>query len=172
MNEAKCVIVMWSNLSVQSEYVRAEATEALEQEKLVPVKIENVNLPFRFKGVHTLSLLGWDGSRDSPEFRRLVDDISAILRASPISQIKLLPHSHEPERRRSIFEEQERQRSVEEARRKTDEANRRRINQEVPNPWRTYGLIVAALAVVLIIFSFLFWWPKRLATNRWKDSNR
>lgn len=79
LNEAKCVIVMWSERSVQSRYVRDEATYALEKGKLVPVAIENVTLPFRFKGVHTLSLLGWDGSKDFSEFRRLVEDISSIL---------------------------------------------------------------------------------------------
>src|SRR5215813_9754238 len=79
LNEAKCVIVMWSNLAVNSEYIKAEATEALEQRKLVPVKIENVNLPFRFKRVHTLSLLGWDGSKDDSDFRRLADDITEIV---------------------------------------------------------------------------------------------
>ena len=83
LDEAKCVIVMWSEHSVQSRYVRDEAMYALERDKLVPVAVENVTLPFRFKGVHTLSLLGWDGSRDFVEFRRLVDDIDAILRSSP-----------------------------------------------------------------------------------------
>ena len=78
LNEAKCVIVMWSQLSVNSEYVKAEATEALEQKKLVPIKIENVNLPFRFKRVHTASLLDWDGSKDASEFRKLVEDIAEI----------------------------------------------------------------------------------------------
>ena len=33
LNEAKCVIVMWSNLSVNSEYVKSEATEAFEAKK-------------------------------------------------------------------------------------------------------------------------------------------
>jgi formylglycine-generating enzyme required for sulfatase activity len=79
LNAAKCVIVMWSERSVQSRYVRDEATYALDQDKLVPVAIENVNLPFRFKGVHTLSLLGWDGSKDFSDFRRLVEDITAIV---------------------------------------------------------------------------------------------
>jgi TIR domain len=63
LNEAKCVIVMWSERSVQSRYVRDEATHALSRDKLVPVAIENVNLPFRFSGVHTPSLLGWDVQR-------------------------------------------------------------------------------------------------------------
>jgi TIR domain len=79
LNEAKCVIVMWSSLSVNSEYIKNEATEALEQKKLVPVKIEDVNLPFRFKRVQTQSLLDWDGSRASRDFRKLVGDISAKL---------------------------------------------------------------------------------------------
>ena len=79
LNEAKCVIVMWSSLSVNSEYIKNEATEALEQKKLVPVKIEDVNLPFRFKRIQTQSLLDWDGSRASRDFRKLVGDISAKL---------------------------------------------------------------------------------------------
>src|SRR5262249_32888461 len=79
LNEAKCIIVMWSERSVQSRYVRDEATYALEHSKLVPVMIENVSVPFRFRGVHTLRLIEWDGSKDSKEFRRLIDDISSIL---------------------------------------------------------------------------------------------
>ena len=57
LNEAKCVIVMWSERSVQSRYVRDEATYALEKDKIVPVAIEKVTLPFRFSGVQTPSLL-------------------------------------------------------------------------------------------------------------------
>jgi tRNA G37 N-methylase Trm5 len=135
---------------------------ALDRNKLVPVAIENVTLPFRFKGVQTLSLLGWDGSRDFSEFRRLVDDISAILGPNPSAAEAEESHKVEEER----FREKERQRSEETAKRKAEEANRRRIDQEVPNPWRTYGPVVAAVAVVLIIFSFVFWWPKRQATER------
>jgi TIR domain len=92
LNEAKCVIVLWSQRSVQSRYVRAEATYALDRDKLVPVAIEKVNLPFRFRGVHTLSLLGWDGSKDFPEFRKLVDDISAILGPSPTAVAAVEEH--------------------------------------------------------------------------------
>jgi cellulose biosynthesis protein BcsQ len=77
---AKCVIVLWSERSVQSDYVRDEATYALELNKLVPVIIGNVPIPFRFKRFHTLDLRDWDGSTQSPKFRRLEEDISALVR--------------------------------------------------------------------------------------------
>src|SRR5262249_14891855 len=39
LQDAKCVIVLWSNLSVKSEYVKTEATEAYEKNKLIPLMI-------------------------------------------------------------------------------------------------------------------------------------
>ena len=103
LNEAKCVIVMWSERSVLSRYVRDEATFALEHDKLVPVAIEDVKLPFRFRGVHTLGLLGWDGSKDSSEFRRLVDDISTLLRTSPIPAAQVARYSEEVRKKQLAF---------------------------------------------------------------------
>jgi hypothetical protein len=85
LNEAKCVIVMWSSLSVNSEYIKNEATEALEQKKLVPVKIEDVNLPFRFKRVQTQSLLDWD-ARELPV---IFANSSATYQQSSVIPVKL-----------------------------------------------------------------------------------
>jgi formylglycine-generating enzyme required for sulfatase activity len=79
LKASRCVIVLWSEMSLKSKYVRAEAVEALEQGKLVPVAIENVNLPFRFKRLHTPKLLNWDGSSETADFRKLIGDISAII---------------------------------------------------------------------------------------------
>jgi hypothetical protein len=70
LNKAKCVIVLWSSLSVNSEYVKAEAAEALNK-NIFPIKIENVRPPTIFKRLHTLSLLGWEGSKDSRIFESL-----------------------------------------------------------------------------------------------------
>jgi TIR domain len=131
LNEAKCVIVLWSERSVRSKYVIDEATYALDKDKLVPVLIENVSLPFRFKGVHTRKLLDWDGSKDFSEFRKLVEDIAAIA-GSPVTG----------------------------AGPKAEQANQGHVEQAVPNPWRRYGPLAAGLALLLVIFSFVFWWPK------------
>jgi hypothetical protein len=79
LKESKCVVVMWSKRSVESLYVKDEATYALNRNKLVPVMIEEVELPFRFEGLHTPSLIGWDGSKDGSDFRKLVEDIAAIV---------------------------------------------------------------------------------------------
>jgi hypothetical protein len=63
---------MWSGRSVTSRYVKDEATYALNKRKLVPVAIEEVELPLRFAGLQTPRLTGWDGSADASGFRRLV----------------------------------------------------------------------------------------------------
>ena len=82
--DAKCVIVIWSRLSVESRYVKDEATYALNRNKLVPVSTEEVDLPFRFEGVQTGRLFDWDGSETYPGYRKLVADIVKILGMPPI----------------------------------------------------------------------------------------
>jgi formylglycine-generating enzyme required for sulfatase activity len=85
LKESKCVVVMWSKRSAESLYVRDEAMYALNRNRVVPVMIEELELPFRFEGLHTPNLIGWDGLNDSPEFRRLVEDIKAIV-DSPVTE--------------------------------------------------------------------------------------
>ena len=134
LNEAKCVIVLWSKRSVQSLYVKDEATHALNRKKLVPVTIEQVELPFRFEELHTPSLFNWDGSKDFSEFRRLVEDIYTILRLSSTGATVAEEHLGEAEERRKVDEErlgkQERQRAAEAAKLKADDETRRRIEEE------------------------------------------
>jgi MTH538 TIR-like domain (DUF1863). len=118
LNEAKCVVVLWSKRSVQSLYVKDEATHALKRKKLVPVTIEQVELPFRFEELHTPSLLNWDGSKEFSEFRRLVEDISTIVSLSSTgARAAEEQHLGASEERRKIDEEflrrQERQRAGE-----------------------------------------------------------
>ncbi len=61
LDEARAVIVLWSTTSVQSEWVRAEATTAIERAVLIPVIIEPCRVPLRFRNVHTLDLSDWNG---------------------------------------------------------------------------------------------------------------
>lgn len=88
LQEARCVIVLWSKRSVQSRYVKDESSYALRRGKLVPVTIEDVELPFRFEVIHTLSLADWGGSDQFPAFKNLIDDIVTILNKSAETEPK------------------------------------------------------------------------------------
>jgi hypothetical protein len=79
LKESSCVVVIWSKLSVNSQYVKDEASYALDREKLVPVSIDEVQFPFRFARLHTPRLIGWSGSQADKEFRKLVEAIALLL---------------------------------------------------------------------------------------------
>jgi len=53
IESAKAVIVLWSPISVKSDWVRDEASTAHELKKLVPIKIQECNLPINYRGIHT-----------------------------------------------------------------------------------------------------------------------
>ncbi len=75
---ARCVIVVWTEISVKSYWVRAEAAEALEQDKLIPVFLDVVKLPLLFRHVQGLDFRAWQGSADEPAFLRLVEDAGQV----------------------------------------------------------------------------------------------
>ena len=72
---AAVVIVLWSADSVHSSFVRDECSRAIRHNKLLPVRIEPVDLPLGFGQLHTLDLLEWDGDPDDAAFQKLVQDV-------------------------------------------------------------------------------------------------
>ena len=75
---ARCVLVVWTAISVQRQWVRAEAAEALDANKLVPVFLEPVKPPLYFRHVHGVDLGGWDGRPEHGGFQRLRRDIAEL----------------------------------------------------------------------------------------------
>jgi hypothetical protein len=76
---AKCVIVLWSSYSTKSNWVRIEAEEGRTRGNLVPVLIEEVEIPFAFKNIQAANLSNWNKNHLSPEFQKLVADIKLVL---------------------------------------------------------------------------------------------
>ncbi len=68
---AKCVVVLWTGHAKDSRWVRAEAREALNTEKVVPVMLEANAIPLAFTGIQALCFLGWEGAAGSKEFEIL-----------------------------------------------------------------------------------------------------
>ncbi len=79
LSAAKCVIVLWSIHSVESRWVRAEAGEALDKGRLIPVLLDEAVIPLVFRQVQAASLSGWDGEPAHLGFQRLVSAISAVV---------------------------------------------------------------------------------------------
>ncbi len=82
LDDAFCVIVLWSKHSVRSRNVKNEATFALKGNKLLPVMIDKVDIPLEFKRFNTLDLSGWQGETDDPQLERLFDSVRQIISAS------------------------------------------------------------------------------------------
>ena len=53
---ARAVLVVWTNASVESRWVRGEAREGAERGILVPLRIGDVRLPIDFRALHTTDL--------------------------------------------------------------------------------------------------------------------
>jgi hypothetical protein len=77
--KAKCVVVLWSKDSVQSDWVRDEAAEGKSRAILVPVLIDNVSIPMEFRRLQTAALYDWDGEVSHPQVERLLSGIKDIL---------------------------------------------------------------------------------------------
>lgn len=72
LESAACVIVLWSAASIQSEWVRSEASAAGERGVLVPVNIGPVRPPLEFRRKQTVALADWRGESDHPGLQQLL----------------------------------------------------------------------------------------------------
>jgi hypothetical protein len=60
--QTNVVIVLWSEHSVKSHWVRAEAAYALAKHKLLPISIDRSQPPLQFMQIQTLDFCSWQGS--------------------------------------------------------------------------------------------------------------
>jgi hypothetical protein len=72
IDQCSAAIVLWSKLSVESDFVMDEATYAKAQGKLCPTQLDAVEIPFGFGQIHTDDLRDWDGELSHPGFQALV----------------------------------------------------------------------------------------------------
>ena len=78
LNEAGCVVVLWSNFSIQSQWVMLEAKKALDQNKLVPARLYGANIPMPFTRIQAANLAGWNGEPHSG-FDQLTKRVAAVI---------------------------------------------------------------------------------------------
>ena len=81
LSRAKCVIVLWSAVSVASEWVRNEASEGRRRGILIPVFLEEVDAPLAFRLVNGANLSDWRPGEAHAEFDRLTESVNGLLGA-------------------------------------------------------------------------------------------
>jgi type II secretory pathway pseudopilin PulG len=76
LDGARCVVVVWTEASAASQWVRTEASEGHHRRVLVPVMLGAVKIPLEFRRLEAAVLTDWDGSAEHPEFQNLCAAIS------------------------------------------------------------------------------------------------
>ncbi len=97
LETADAVVVLWSARSVQSHWVRDEATRGRDRGCMVPVSIDGTAAPLGFRQIQHINLSRWKGKPTAPEFIELASAIRATA-ASPNSQLGFLGMSATPQR--------------------------------------------------------------------------
>ncbi len=77
LKSARSVVVLWSTNSTQSRWVRNEADWGAEREQLLPVRIDDVDIPWEFRNFQTLDLIDWSGDESDPNFLNLIQGLRA-----------------------------------------------------------------------------------------------
>ena len=76
---ARCVVVLWSKHSIDSQWVRKEAAFAERAGMLVPAVIDGVQPPLEFNHLQTADLTRWDGDAAHGEFAALLRAVAAAV---------------------------------------------------------------------------------------------
>ena len=101
LTAARCVVVVWSESSIASDWVREEADEGRRRNILVPVLFDGARPPLGFGRIQAADLGDWQGDTTTDAFRGLVADITAMLGAPATAAGAVAPKPSAKESRRS-----------------------------------------------------------------------
>lgn len=99
LKEAKAVIVLWSEHSVDSSFVLDEASRALRRNVLAPIVVDGLDahsFPLGFGDLHAEDLSGWTGEPEHEGFRKLLELLTSRIGARPQPQAEVDPRDSEP----------------------------------------------------------------------------
>jgi TolB-like protein len=88
---AKAVVVLWSPRSVQSHWVRAEATIAHRAKTLIPAVIAPCDKPVMFELTQTADLMHWQGEAEDKVWRSFLADVRRM-----VGRQDAPPPAHDP----------------------------------------------------------------------------
>ncbi|MGQ0430230.1 MAG: TIR domain-containing protein [Gammaproteobacteria bacterium] len=78
LRKCDAVVVVWSRVSVTSDWVLDEAAHGRDQRKLVPASLDGTGPPLGFRQYQSVDISRWHGAADSAEIAALVRGIVAV----------------------------------------------------------------------------------------------
>ena len=78
LKSADAVVVLWSERSVHSPWVRDEAAAGRDSGRLVPVRLDSTEPPLGFRQYQTIDLSRWNGRGKSALLTPLLDTIKSV----------------------------------------------------------------------------------------------
>lgn len=78
LRDAKAVVVLWSKDSAQSQWVRAEADVARNDNKLVQLSLDGTMPPLPFNQIQCADLTGWRGGAKHGGLRKMLDSVASL----------------------------------------------------------------------------------------------
>jgi len=85
LEAAENIVVLWSQASIASEWVKNEAAVAAQRRVLVPVLLDHVKIPLEFRRKQTADLIGWDGDTLHAGLQALFEALEGARPQSPPS---------------------------------------------------------------------------------------
>jgi tetratricopeptide (TPR) repeat protein len=104
LDAADAVLVLWSEHSLDSPWVRDEAAEGRDRGKLIPLSIGGVTPPMGFRQFQTLPLGSWKGRGKVPKLDQLIEAIDHQAASTPSNNLAPRPPAGHaaPEASRSL----------------------------------------------------------------------
>ncbi len=88
LKTTKAVVVIWSKNSVKRRWVLKEAAMAYRSKRLIPVVVDDCNVPPRFSAVQASLMPGWNGTDHHPRLEQLLEGLAKLAPPSRIDNVR------------------------------------------------------------------------------------
>jgi len=133
LHSARFVVVLWSENSVSSNWVKDEAGAAAASGRLIPILIQAVAVPLGFRQFQAADLSKWDRTSAHPDLAEFMNDLESVVRTGDTGRLRS-PHQTE-----------DKPHSVE------------RVARSADSPTATRAVVVVSIVVAIAAIFGLAW---------------
>ena len=100
LDRADVVVVLWSQASVESDWVQDEAAVGRDRRRLVPLSLDGSSPPLGFRQYHAIDFAKWRGRETGPEMEALRRALAVCAQTLPATVVR--PAGPAVSRRRAL----------------------------------------------------------------------